>query len=391
MTAEARKFAPPMPLLEAARALEPQIQAASESIDKECTIPAPLFEALRNTGLFRVGWWKSYGGLELDPIAQMPILEEFSRVNGSVGWIAVFGALTGLIASMLDPAAVRDLLPSPDLTFAGQYAPMGQAEKVPGGFKVNGRWSFGSGCLHAHSMHCGCVVFEDGSPRRLANGQPEIRQMAFPKAGCEILLDSWDTIGLRGTGSYDYVIKDLFVPYEHSFSYFAPPPRDAPLYAFPGLFLFSHLPVPLGIARGAIDTFIALSSQKRLSPGGRFLREDNGVQEIVAEAEAALGAARSYSYDVLGDMWETVSRKGILSQRQRAVFRIALIYVTRVCKDVVTSMFDAGASSAIRRDNPLDRHLRDVLTLCQHRVVQTKTYRPGGKILLGLESNDPFF
>src|SRR5277367_7200750 len=86
MTAEARMFAPLPPLLDAARALEPQIQAASEIIDKECVLPASLFEALRNTGLFRVSWWKSCGGLELDPLAQMPILEELSRVNGSVGW-----------------------------------------------------------------------------------------------------------------------------------------------------------------------------------------------------------------------------------------------------------------------------------------------------------------
>lgn len=378
-------------LLNAVRMLEPQIRAAEEFIEKECCLPDPLFEALRDTGMFRVSWWKSYGGFELDPLAQMDVFEDLSRINGSVGWIGTFGALTGLIAAMLDPAAISDLFPSPDLTAAGQYAPMGRAEKVPGGFKVTGRWSFGSGCRHAHVMHSGCVVFENGSPLRLANGQPEIRQVSFLKDKCEILPDSWDTIGMRGTGSYDYAVKDLFVPYEHSFSYFDPPRRDAPHYAFPGLFLFSHLPIPLGIARGAIDSFVTLSAQKRLSPGGRFLREDNGVQEIVAEAEAALAAARSYAYNVVGSVWETLCRKGTLSQRQRTHFRLALIYVTRVCKDVVTSMFDAAASAAIHRGNPLDQQLRDILTVCQHRVVQTKTYRPGGKILLGLETNDPFF
>jgi len=372
------------------RALEPQIRAAEDFLERECCLPEPLFEALRKTGLFRVSWWKSYGGLELDPLTQMDVFEGLSHINGSVGWIGTFGGLTGLIAAMLDPAAISDFFPSPDLTAAGQYAPMGRAEKVPGGFKVTGRWSFGSGCRHAHAMHSGCVVFENGSPR-LVNGQPEIRQMTFLREKCEILPDSWDTIGMRGTGSYDYTVKDLFVPYEHSFSYFDPPRRDAPLYAFPGLFLFSHLPIPLGIARGAIDTFIGLSAEKRLAPGGRFLREDSGVQETLAEAEAALSAARCYAYDVVGDIWETVCRRGDLSRRQRAVFRIALIYVTSVCKDVVTSMFDAAASSSIRHGNPLDIQMRDMLTLAQHRVVQSKSYRPGGRILLGLETNDPFF
>ncbi len=377
-------------LLELVRALEPQIHAATDFLERECCLPEQLFEALRKTGLFRVSWWKSYGGLELDPLTQMDIFEELSRINGSVGWIGTFGGLTGLMAAMLEPAAISDLFPSHDHTAAGQYAPMGRAEKVPGGFKVTGRWSFGSGCRHAHAMHSGCVVFENGSPR-IVNGQPELRQMSFLKEKCEILPDSWDTVGMRGTGSYDYTFKELFVPYEHSFSYFDPPRRDAPLYAFPALFLFSHLPVPLGIARGSIDTFIALSAEKRLSPGGRFLREDSGVQETVAEAGAALSAARSYAYDVLEDFWETACRGDELSRRQRALFRIALIYVTRVCKDVVASMFDAAASSSIRHGNPLDIQMRDMLTLAQHRVVQSKSYRPGGRILLGLETKDPFF
>jgi indole-3-acetate monooxygenase len=115
------------------------------------------------------------------------------------------------------------------------------------------------------------------------------------------------------------------------------------------------------------------------------------VQEIVAGAEGALGAARAYAYDVVGDVWETVCRGSELSRRQRAIFRIALIHVTRVCKEVVTTIFDAAASSAIRRGNPIDLEMRDMFTLCQHRVVEPKTYRPGGKILLGLETNDPFF
>lgn len=389
MAAEAREIAKPS-LLEAVRALEPQIRAAESFLEKECRLPDSLFEALRNTGLFRVSWPKSSGGLELDPLTQMDVLEELSRVNGSVGWIGTFGALTGLITARLSQAAIDEFFPNPDITGAGQYAPAGRAEKVPGGFKVSGRWSFGSGCRHAHAMHSGCVVFENGSPR-IVNGQPETRQVIFLKEKCEILPDSWDTLGMRGTGSFDYTVKDLFVPYEHSFSFTDPSRHKGPLWAFPGLFLFSHMPVPLGIARGAIDTFVALSAEKRLAPGGRFLREDSGVQEIVAGAEGALGAARAYAYDVVGDVWETVCRGSELSRRQRAIFRIALIHVTRVCKEVVTTIFDAAASSAIRHGNPIDLQMRDMFTLCQHRVVEPKTYRPGGKILLGLETNDPFF
>jgi alkylation response protein AidB-like acyl-CoA dehydrogenase len=375
-------------LLESIRALQPQITASAEAMDRDCMVPMPLIEQLRGLGLFRLSWPRALGGYEADIMTQLEIFEEVSRLDGSVGWISCFGALSGITASKLDPTACRELFPTPDTVAAGQYAPIGRAERVKGGFKVTAHWSFGSGCRHAAIMTGGVTVYENGAPRMGANGRPEERTVLFPKEQCTILLDSWNTVGLRGTGSHDFTVKDLFVPYEHSFDYFDAPRYDGPLYTWAPLFLYSHCPMPLGIARAAIDEAIALGSQKRIWPSGRYLKEDAKFQETIALAEAALGAARSYVYSAVGDLWEALSQGRKPSPHERALFRLCQIHVSRVAKDVVTQMYDAAATSALQRGNPLDRQLRDVLTLCQHRVVQTKMYRPVGQVLLGVGSKD---
>jgi alkylation response protein AidB-like acyl-CoA dehydrogenase len=377
-------------LLGSIRALEPEIARSMEAMDRERMVPMSLIYEMRNLGLFRMSWPRHWGGYEADPLTQIEIFEEVSRLDGSVGWIATFGALNGFAAAKLDPTACRELFPTPDTVSAGQYAPIGRAERTKGGFKVTGHWSFGSGCRHAEIMSGGVIVFENGAPRLDANGLPETRMALFPTAQCTILLDTWDTVGLRGTGSHDYTVKDLFVPYEHTFSFFDPPKFNGPLFSFAPLFLFSHVPMPLGIARAAIDAAVALGSQKRTWPTGRYLKDDAKFQEDIAEAEAALGAARSYVFAAIGDLWEALSRERAPTARERAQFRLSLIHVTRAAKDVVSQVYDAAATSAIHCGNSLDRQLRDILTVSQHRVVQTKMYRPIGQTLLGLDSKDPF-
>lgn len=380
-----------IPSLESIRALQPQVEAQFETMDQERMVPLSLIEELRKLGLFRLAWPHSYGGFESDPMTQIKLLEEVSRMDGSLGWIATFAALTGFAAAQLDKTALRELFPTPDTVSAGQYAPVGRAERVPGGYKVTARWSFGSGCRHADVMTGGVTVYEDGAVRMGADGQPETRMVVFPKKQCTILLDTWDTIGLRGTGSHDYTVKDLFVPHEHTFSYFDPPRIDGPLYRYAPMFLFSHTPMPLGIARAAIDKVIELGAQKRTFPGGRYLREEGKVQESVAEAEALWGSTRSYVFAALDDMWDDLVRGNEPSLHKRAVFRLSLIQVTRAAKEVVSLMFDTAATTAVQRGNLLDRQMRDILTLSQHRIVQTKMYRPTGRIFLGLGSADPMF
>jgi alkylation response protein AidB-like acyl-CoA dehydrogenase len=220
--------------------------------------------------------------------------------------------------------------------------------------------------------------------------------MIFPPSACRIL-DTWYTTGLLGTGSHDFEVEDVFVPFAESWSFAERPPYSGTLYRFPPLFLVTHAGVPLGLARAAIDSVIELANRKELAPdphklfGSRLLREESRVHEAIAVAEGALAAARSFTYSSLAELWDTLNRKEKLSPQQRALYRIMLIDVHRVAKEVITSMYDLAATSAIYRSHPLDRIMRDILTACQHGVVHPKMYRPAGRLLLGLEAGDPLF
>ncbi|MDB5698806.1 MAG: putative hydroxylase [Alphaproteobacteria bacterium] len=379
-------------LLAGIKALELQIRAAADRIEEERCLPDDLVEALRATGLFRATWPRSMGGLELDPLTQIEALEELSRYDGAVGWVGTFAAISGLLAAHLDPVGAKELFASPDVVSAGSYGPMGRAERVEGGYRVNGKWSFGSGCRHSDVMSAGCFVTVNGEINRLADGQPEYRVAMFPKSSAAVDLGSWQVSGMRGTGSHDYRLTDLFVPERHTFDDLDPPHHPGPLYAFAPLFLYSHVTMPLGIARSAMDYIYALGDSKKVVPAMALLKEHGDAHEAVAKAEAALRSARSWVYDVIGDLWETLCRGDAPSAEQRSLFRLCQVHVTHVAKDVVLQMYDVAGSSAIQQKSPIDRLLRDIMTVSAHRIVQTRMYRPSGKMLFGLEvKNDRLF
>lgn len=383
-------------IVTATQALAPLIQESLATMEAERRLPVNVVEALRALGAFRLAVPRTYGGLELDPMTQVRVVEELSRLDGSVGWCAMISSAGSFSGAFLTPEVAQRLFGSVDFSLAGQVVPVGRAELVEGGYRVTGQYRFGSGCQHASVISGGCVVFEGGKPRQLAKGRPEIRAMLFPPAACTIL-DTWYTTGLAGTGSHDFAVDDVFVPFAESWSFAERPHCSGPLYQFPPLFLVTHAGVPLGIARAALDTVIELASRKELLPdphklfSPRLLRDESRVHEAIAVAEGTLAAARGFVYSTLEALWETLNRNETPSPRQRALYRIMLIDVHRAAKDVVSTMYDLAATSAIYRSHPLDRLMRDILTACQHGIVHPKMYRPAGRLLLGLESGDPLF
>ena len=383
-------------LLNKVKLLEPQIRAAADSISSERRLPTDIVDGLRATGLFRSTWAHSLGGTELDPVSQIEAIEELSRYDGSVGWVSAFGAIDGLFGALIDPAGAKELFPDPDTPFvsAGQYTPNGRAEKVQGGYRVTGKWAFGSGCRHSDVMMAGCLVIDNGEVEIAPNGQPKVLMLFVPKDQVTIILDSWHVAGMRGTGSHDYTIEDVFVPELHTFTFdrMDKPFHEGPLYSFPGLFLYSHIPMPLGIARAALDYVYELGETKRILPGTSLLKQRGDAHEAVARAEAALCSARSWTYEVMADFWDTLCRGDELSVRQRSMFRLIQVHVSHTAKDIVAQLYDIVGSSAIHENSPMDRLMGDIRVVCAHRIVQPRMYRPSGKMLFGIEvKNDPFF
>src|SRR3984893_12200812 len=197
-------------LLEVARSFRPRILAGRDPIEASRRLPEDLARELARDGFFRIFLPKAYGGLDLTPMEAMEVFEELARADPSVAW-CVWTGNTHWTAPQLSPEAARTIHDNPDVITANSTRTSGQAQVVPGGFLVNGRWSLVSVCELGTWMVLLAVVQEDGKPRLTQIGAPESRFMLLPSEECEII-DTWNVGGLRGTGSHDVVVRDVFVP-----------------------------------------------------------------------------------------------------------------------------------------------------------------------------------
>jgi indole-3-acetate monooxygenase len=382
------------PVLHAAIGLDEQIRAAGDEIERGRRIPPGIAQAMKDAGVFGMTMPRNWGGPELDPLTQFRVIEALAIADASVGWCAMIGCDGGHVTAFLDQDVGRAMYPDVLVATGAAATTTGQAERVSGGYRVSGRFPFVSGCQHCEWVWLGCIVVDDGVPRVDGNGVPETRQCLLRLSQCEIL-DTWHTTGLRGTGSNDVVVRDEFVEEGHTFSFQDPEliKRDGALYSFPFLFIAKGAAPALGIARHALDALIGSAAGKparRYTLGERIeapkvLRDDVYVQEAVGRAETLLAAARAYYFDVMGDLWVTLLDRRQPSDRQVALLTSAYSHVVGVCVDVVQLVYKAAGGGAVYQKGPLDRCLRDVLTMNQHVLGTFRTYEMAGRLLLGLE------
>jgi len=354
------------PVLHAAIGLAEQIRAARDEIERGRRIPPGIVAAMKDAGVFGMAMPRVWGGPELDPLTQFRVIEALAMADGSVGWCAMIGCDGGYVTAFLDQDVASEMYPDPLVATGAAATTTGQATRVPGGYRVSGRFPFVSGCQHCEWVWLGCIVVENGVPQIDDNGVPETRQCLLRLSQCEIL-DTWHTTGLRGTGSNDVVVRDEFVEERRSFSFQDPKlvTRCGPLYAFPFMFAAKGSAPALGVARHAIDALVesaAVKPARRYTIGERIeppkvLRDDVYVQEAVGRAETLLAAARAYFFDVMGDLWTTLRDGRQPSERQLALFTSAYTHVVGVCVDVVQLVCKAAGGAAVYQKGPLDRFL----------------------------------
>ncbi|MBZ4407842.1 acyl-CoA dehydrogenase family protein [Myxococcus faecalis] len=380
---------PPVhPLLATARELAPRLSERSAEIESARRLPADLVSELNRAGVFRMMIPETYGGLELHPALSFQVIEALARADGATGWNAMIGAATALTAAWLPEAVGRAIFSRPDVITGGVAAPLGRAERVEGGHRVTGRWTWASGSQHCHWLIGGALVTEGGKPRMVREGVPETRLFFFP-AEHVTLHDTWFAAGLCGTGSGDMEVKDLFVPDDHGFSFFAPPRVARPLYGFPFGLLGLGIPaVALGIARRAIDELTLLARQKTVVVERRLLAARPAVQEAVSEAEALVRSSRAFALETIHAVFDEASR-GPASVRARAELRLAMTHATRSSARAVDLMYEAAGGPAVFHTSALQRCLRDVHTLTQHAMVARPTLELTGGILLGFDPPTP--
>ena len=335
---------------------------------------------LRESGLMRGGASADVGAPELPPAVTLRCAEEIARGDTSAGWCVSIAATSSLLAAYLPEGPRRELFGDPDFIAAGVWAPRGKVRPVDGGLAVSGRWTFCSGISHSGVLFAGCMPAEppaDGS-------RPLPIVVALPKEQLNVL-DTWHTLGLRGTGSHDAVADDVVVPAERAFSLFGGPVLDRPLYRFPifGFFALSIAAAALGNARGTIDDFTELAVEKVGLGSTRTLAERSATHASVAEADSALRGARSAFYEAIEAAW-VVARDGPpVPVELRNGLRLAATHATRTSADVVRALYDLGGGPVIYDSSPLQRRFRDAFTATAHFQVNAASRELQGRILLG--------
>lgn len=373
--------------VDAAKALSSQIEAVADEIEQSRRLPPALVEAIARAGLFRLWIARALGGEEADPTTLVRVVEEVAHLDGSVGWCVAIGGSLGLLSGYLPTAAAREVYGrDPLVVTAGAFRPFGDAVVVDGGFRVTGRWPLGSGCGHSHWIVGGCRILDADQPRLAPDGSPITRILIFSAGDCEIL-DTWHSIGLRGTGSHHFAVSDLFVPAEHSLSFREPPSEPGPLYAMPTIAVTAPVlaAVPLGITRHAIEIVRELARTKIVARSRRGLSEDAMMQANLGTAEAIVRSARGFLFQSLNEAWQTVCANQTLSLTQRAMLWLASTHAATAAKQAAELMFVAAGSAAPYASGGIERCVRDIHAACQHVTLAPPNYQMAGQAFLDLD------
>ena len=370
-----------------ARELGAEISAAADEIERTRRIPEALLGRLHDSRLFRMLLPRSADGDETEPAIYVAAVEELARHDASIAWNTFAINSSSLIAAYLEPAVSHTIFADPRSVVAWGPPNASRARAIEGGYRLTGKWDFGSGCRQARWLGAHCHVLEaDGALRLNRFGHPTVRTLLFP-AGEATLLDNWQTIGLRGTASDSYSVNDLFVPEAFSTTREDPTLRRerGPLYAFTmqGLYAAGVAAVAFGIARAMLSEFITLASRK--SPRGLARLADNAVvQAEVARAEARLGSARAYLIETLTTIYAHADEVAPIEVADRAPVRLATTHAIQSAAEVADFAYKAAGVDAIFPGSPFERRFRDMHTLSQQIQARSAHFEQVGQILLGV-------
>jgi alkylation response protein AidB-like acyl-CoA dehydrogenase len=367
------------------RALAPEIAGAADDIEARRELPPWLLDKLRGGRFFRMLQPRSIGGAELRPMSFALVTEAIAAADASCGWVVCQNNGCSMSAAYLAPEVAREIFGPPTgiLAWGPPGAPF-EAQPVDGGYRISGKWRFASGSHHATWL---------GAHMKIAGSGGKVRTMLFPKSSVT-MHDIWHVVGLRGTGSDEYVVEDLFVPQNHTMDRDSARERreDGPLYRFTSNQLYScgFGGVGLGIARATMDAFLDLPATKTSRGASKPMRENNVIQSQVAQCEARWRSARAFLHTTWEQAWAHVEATGEQTAEDRAMIRLASTWAIQSSREVVNTLYHAAGSIAIFEDHPFERRLRDIHTVAQQSQGRQLHYETVGQILLGMPPENQF-
>ncbi|WP_426615120.1 acyl-CoA dehydrogenase family protein [Bradyrhizobium sp. McL0616] len=366
------------------RELAPEITARAAEIEAARRLPPDLVERLKSIGIFRMFVPRSHGGLELDLPAGLEVMKALTRLDGSIGWIAIVAGVGGLFAAASRPELYQCIYQNgPDVAICGSSQPAGTAERVADGYRITGRWPFASGCTHADWIGGFCVVTDNGKPVPGPHGKPQVRAVLLPARDWHIE-DTWHAAGLKGTGSHHVTLREAMVPDIHIFDLEAAPRLSGPLYQTLRQWLpLLHGAFSAGMAEGVVDDLLALAHTGRQQLyAATPLRESEIFQFGLGRISADLRAAQAFHEVQVASHWRralagTLNDEDLMTEGARSA-----VWLATTCVGIADACFALAGSSAVYDSSPLQRRLRDLHVGAQHAHAQQRQYVDVGKLAL---------
>jgi alkylation response protein AidB-like acyl-CoA dehydrogenase len=375
-------------VLDAAESLRPELSERRREIDELRQLPQDLADRLAALGFYRLVVPESLGGLGISPATFCQLCETLAKANGSTAWCIFIGATSQYLFGALPQTQLQRMLENPNVITSGVFADSGTAlyEERDGqaGYLINGHWRWGSGCRNAEWISGG--IHEVGAQGEAVVGAPLLTRVFFRPEEIEIA-DNWHVSGMRGSGSSDYVAKNVWVPSERMAGNVEDGDHASePIYQFPK---FALLGIPigaicLGMARACIDEVIGAAKEKTPQGSRRPLSSRPSVHIAVAEADAALSAARAYFYQSIDAGWAAAqTAPGSLEDRRN--MRTANVHAVNTAIEVIDRMYRLMGGTSVYETSCLQQHFRDVHVAAAHMMVGEPVMELAGRVMLGLD------
>jgi len=380
--------------LRMARSIETVALAEAALSEKNRTLTAPLVDALWDSGLMQFMNPQVAGGHEPGFAELIETWIEMARQDGSLGWIGIANIPSASFAAAYLSDEGFDAIFTANnnrVTMGGQFFPNGTGEMVEGGYKVTGAWQFGSGTGHSEYVCAGFLPMDNGQLVMATEVMPLMMVAIVPRAQVTFT-DGWHVQGLKGTGSYDYNLQDVFVPSSHTYPLLTREPlRGGPLYRFGVMPLTGcgHASWALGVARSAIDDVRELAISKTRMGETSSIAHRLTFQRNLAHHEAMWRAAHRLVVDTFTGFEVEVAAGAEVTPQMRCDMRLAATYATEASREIVQWAHLAAGTTAIREGNRLERAFRDMYTGTQHAFISENIYTEAGKLMLGLVEDSP--
>jgi indole-3-acetate monooxygenase len=368
-------------LVAAVRSIAGELSRLGDEAEDNRALSKATVDLLAELNLFNIFVPVNRGGLGLSLLDGCAVIEEVSAADGATGWCLLKTTSTNMMATSFPPEVADTMWTGPGDAAAGSLNPKGRAVRVEGGYRLSGRWDWGTASPFATLLMAGAMIFEEGAdaPAIGPFGRPEMRICFFSRDAAE-LIDTWHTYGMRGTGSGDFAVVDLFIPEAHAITPGPSAPSDYELTRLPSMtwMMTPHASVSLGIARHAVEALMALAADKTPLGSMTKLAEKEWVQDSIARASAMVASARAYLEKAISEAYAaTVPEPSLFTH-----LSLASTHAVHTCVDAVDLMQRAAGGTAVFTASPIQRAFRDAHVAATHFLVNPEKFAAAGRMLI---------